>query len=44
MAKDVYDSLSSNYVEQSSYFKDNYNQLYSELTTLASETAAKEEP
>lgn len=34
MAKDVYDTLSSNYVEQSAYFKDNYNQLYSELTTL----------
>lgn len=34
MAKDVYTTLASNYVEQSSYFKDNYNNLYSELTTL----------
>lgn len=34
MAKDVYSTLSNNYVEQSSYFKDNYNNLYSELTTL----------
>ena len=34
MAKDVYDTLSSNYVEQSSFFKNNYNTLYTELTTL----------
>lgn len=34
MAKDVYSTLSSNYVEQASYFKDNYNNLYTELTTL----------
>lgn len=34
MAKDVYDTLANNFVEQSSFFKDNYNSLYSELTTL----------
>ena len=34
MAKDVYDTLSSNFVEQSAFFKENYNALYSELTTL----------
>ena len=34
MAKDVYDTLSSNFVEQSAFFKDNYDALYSELTTL----------
>lgn len=34
MAKDVYDVLSSNYVEQSSYFKENYDSLYSDLTSL----------
>lgn len=34
MAKDVYDSLSSNYVEQSTYFKENYDLLYSDLTSL----------
>lgn len=34
MAKDVLDTLSSNYVEQSAFFKDNYNSLYTELTTL----------
>ncbi|MDO5440797.1 MAG: zinc ABC transporter substrate-binding protein [Erysipelotrichaceae bacterium] len=34
MAKDVYDTLSNNFVEQSQFFKDNYNTLYTELTTL----------
>ena len=34
MAKDVYDVLASNYVEQSSYFKENYDLLYSDLTSL----------
>lgn len=34
MAKDVYDTLSSNFVEQSPFFKENYNTLYTELTTL----------
>ena len=34
MAKDVYDYLSSNYVEQSAYFKDNYKTLADELIAL----------
>ena len=34
MAKDVYDYLSSNYVEQSSYFKENYQTLADELIAL----------
>lgn len=34
MAKDVYDYLSNNYVEQSTYFKDNYDLLADELIAL----------
>lgn len=34
LAKDVCDTFSSNYVEQATYFKENYEALYSELTTL----------
>lgn len=34
MANDVYDLLSSNYVEQSAYFKANYDVLHSDLITL----------
>lgn len=34
MAKDVYDTLSSNYVEQSAFFKTNYDSLYKDLTSL----------
>ena len=34
MAKDVYDVLASNYSEQSSYFKENYNKLSEELIVL----------
>jgi len=34
MAKDVYDYLSSNYVEQSAYFKENYEKLADELIAL----------
>ena len=34
MAKDVYDVLSSNYSEQASYFKENYDKLSDELIVL----------
>ncbi|MBQ5553952.1 MAG: zinc ABC transporter substrate-binding protein, partial [Erysipelotrichaceae bacterium] len=34
MAKDVYDYLSNNYVEQSSYFTENYKQVADELIAL----------
>ena len=34
MAKDVYDYLSSNYVEQSAYFTENYNLVADELIAL----------
>ncbi len=34
MAKDVYDYLSSNYVEQSAYFSENYNQVADDLIAL----------
>lgn len=34
MANDVYDILASNYVEQYSYFKSNYETLHSDLITL----------
>ncbi|MBO7676824.1 MAG: zinc ABC transporter substrate-binding protein [Erysipelotrichaceae bacterium] len=34
MAKDVYDYLSGNYVEQSAYFTENYNQVADELIAL----------
>ena len=34
MAKDVYDYLSSNFVEQSTYFKENYQTLADELIAL----------
>ena len=34
MAKDVYDYLSNNYVEQSAYFEDNYKQVADELIAL----------
>ena len=34
MAKDVYDYLANNYVEQSTYFKENYSQLADELIAL----------
>ncbi len=34
MAKDVYDYLSSNYVEQSAYFTENYNQVADDLIAL----------
>lgn len=34
MAKDVYDVLSSNYSEQASYFKENYEKLSDELIVL----------
>lgn len=34
MAKDVYDTLASNYVEQASFFKTNYDALYNDLTSL----------
>lgn len=34
MAKDIYDYLSSNYVEQSAYFKDNYEKVADELIAL----------
>lgn len=34
MAKDVYDVLASNYSEQASYFKENYNKLSEELIVL----------
>ena len=34
MAKDVYEVLSSNYSEQASYFKENYDKLYDELIVL----------
>lgn len=34
MAKDVYDYLSSNYVEQSSFFEENYNIVADELIAL----------
>ena len=34
MAKDVYDYLSNNYVEQSAYFKENYETLADELIAL----------
>ena len=34
MAKDVYDYLSNNYVEQSAYFKENYQQVADELIAL----------
>ena len=34
MAKDVYEVLSSNYSEQASYFKANYDKLYDELIVL----------
>ena len=34
MAKDVYEYLSNNYVEQSAYFKDNYQQVADDLIAL----------
>ena len=34
MAKDIYDYLSSNYVEQSAYFAENYKQVADELIAL----------
>lgn len=34
MAKDIYDYLSSNYVEQATFFKENYEQLADELIAL----------
>ncbi|MBR3266260.1 MAG: zinc ABC transporter substrate-binding protein [Erysipelotrichaceae bacterium] len=34
MAKDVYDYLSNNYVEQSAYFKENYQQVADDLIAL----------
>ena len=34
MAKDVYEYLSDNYVEQSAYFKENYDKLVDELIAL----------
>ena len=34
MANDIYDLLASNYVEQASYFKENYDTLHSELISL----------
>ncbi len=34
MAKDVYNVLSSNYVEQSAYFKENYESLMNDLISL----------
>lgn len=34
MANDVYDVLASNFVEQSAYFKTNYDSLHSDLITL----------
>lgn len=34
MAKDVYDTLASNYSEQASYFKENYEKLSEELIVL----------
>ena len=34
MAKDVYDVLASNYVEQSAFFKESYSSLYTDLTSL----------